>query len=108
MMRYVRRDDLGRVIAVSTVPLEGFEPSSDAPASLTDIERQFDIAQERLEQSDLEVIRVLDDLVNVLVEKNLIRFTDLPLAAQQKLLQRRGLRESGVRLSLPDNEDQVI
>jgi hypothetical protein len=46
------------------------------------------------------VVRVLDDLVNLLIDKNLIRFTDLPVAAQRKLIERRGLRETGTHLGL--------
>jgi hypothetical protein len=45
-----------------------------------------------MEQSDLEMIRVYEDLVDLLVSKNLVLLTDLPLPAQEKLLRRKRLR----------------
>ena len=45
-------------------------------------------------ESDLGLARVLEDLIDVLIDKNVITFTDLPAEAQNKLLKRRGLRSS--------------
>ena len=42
--------------------------------------------------SDAEFVRVLEDLIDTLILKNVIRQTDLPAAAQAKLMQRKGLR----------------
>lgn len=42
---------------------------------------------------DLEFIRVIEDLVDVLISKNILLFTDLPPAAQDKILKRRAKRE---------------
>ncbi len=50
-----------------------------------------DEARKRLEllrQSDLDIIRVLEDVVHILVERGIISFTDLPEAARIKLDQR--------------------
>ncbi|MBK8336240.1 MAG: tryptophan synthase subunit beta like protein [Sterolibacteriaceae bacterium] len=45
---------------------------------------------------DLDLIRVLEDLVDVLIERNVITFTDLPAAAQEKIFRRRSKREKNV------------
>ncbi len=45
-----------------------------------------------LRQTDAGVVRVLEDLVDVLINRGLIQFTDLPEAAQAKLLERRQTR----------------
>lgn len=45
-----------------------------------------------LNAADVSFVRVLEDLVDILIDKNMIRHTDLPMAAQQKLLLRKGLR----------------
>jgi len=45
-----------------------------------------------LDESDLAMARVVEDLVSVLVDKGVLRFTDLPDAAQKKLLARRDAR----------------
>ncbi len=43
-------------------------------------------------ESDADFVRVLEDLIDTLITKNVIRHTDLPPAAQKKLMQRKGLR----------------
>jgi hypothetical protein len=107
-MAYVQRDRTGQIVAVSSVALEGFERVDDDLPELASFTRRFNRVLAPLQESDLDVVRVLDDLVNVLVEKCLIRFTDLPDAAQQKLIERRGLRESQAGLHLLDDETRVI
>jgi len=62
-------------------------------------------ALERLAGSDQGMVRVLEDLIETLIGKNLIRFTDLPEAAQAKLLERRTLRRSVNALSIFRGED---
>lgn len=48
--------------------------------------------KEALDSSDEDLIRVIEDVVEVLIEKNLIMFTDLPEAAQLKLNSRSRIR----------------
>lgn len=43
-------------------------------------------------ESDADFVRVLEDLIDTLITKNVIRHTDLPPAAQKKLMLRKGLR----------------
>jgi hypothetical protein len=43
---------------------------------------------DRLHRSDLELVRVLEDVVSVLVERGVIQYTDLPEAARLKMDQR--------------------
>lgn len=45
-------------------------------------------------RSDLEMIRVYEDLIDVLLTKRIIMLTDFPPAAQEKLLHRKRLRRS--------------
>jgi hypothetical protein len=95
-MPYITRDDDGHVVAVHA------SPSKDAREKLApgDPElREFlsgtgDPAelQSALMVSDLELVRVLEDLIAVLIDKRIIMLTDLPNAAQQKLAQRYELR----------------
>ncbi len=46
-----------------------------------------------LSSSDVALVRVLEDLINTLIDKNIIQFTELPLAAQGKLANREKIRE---------------
>ena len=47
-----------------------------------------------LSQTDIGLARVLEDLIDVLITRGVIQFTDLPEAAQAKLLERRETRAS--------------
>lgn len=51
-------------------------------------------------ESDLSLIRALEDLIDVLIRKEVLRLTDLPDSVQTKLLSRRRLRGSMRSLSL--------
>lgn len=95
-MPYVFVDAEGLVAAVYAEPVDGaVEVAIDDPR-LADFHRRTDPDRAQREewiQSDLGLARVLEDLVDVLIEKKVIMFTDLPEGAQQKLLERRGLRK---------------
>lgn len=47
-----------------------------------------------LSRLDLEMVRVIEDMVDLMIEKDLILFTDLPEPVQNKLLFKRSLRDS--------------
>jgi hypothetical protein len=49
-------------------------------------------AEQLLSQSDTSIARVLEDLVDVLISRGVIQFTDLPQAAQDKLMSRQQTR----------------
>lgn len=62
-----------------------------------------------LADSDAGLARVTEDLIDILITRGLIQFTDFPPAAQAKLLQRRQTREMiASRLKLLDDGDGVI
>jgi hypothetical protein len=110
---YVQRDEAGRIIAVSvdasgalTEWIEIDHP--DLRAYLTQVLGGAADAVSALAESDLALIRVVEDLVNTLIAKDLLHFTDLPDAAQQKLLQRRTLRSSANALRLLREDDQGL
>jgi hypothetical protein len=67
----------------------GGEPGEEASAR--PLPHTAAVRQE-MEQSDLEMIRVYEDLVDLLISRNLVLLTDLPLPAQEKLLRRKRLR----------------
>ena len=45
-------------------------------------------------ESDIQLARVLEDLISMLIERNLIRFTDFPQAAQKRLNDRQSMRKN--------------
>ncbi len=96
-MPFVKRDEAGKISAVYATADEPDleEVKADDPGLLLFIaEGDADIAVKKdMIESDLGLARVLEDLIDLLIEKGTFRFTDLPPAAQQKLLARRGLRK---------------
>jgi hypothetical protein len=113
---YVKRNQDGKILSVSRVEDAGFEFLADDAgfefladdaAEVKEFLRDLQTPpQKSLAQSDLEMVRVLEDLVGLLIERSVIRFTDLPIAAQKKLLSRQELRNQhqGMNL-LDDGED---
>ena len=62
-----------------------------------------------LAASDLDMIRIIEDLIDVLITNNVINFTDLPAEAQSKLLARQHLRHSMSSLSgLVADDDTIV
>ena len=49
---------------------------------------------------DANLVRVLEDLIDVLIERNVLRITDLPAEAQQKLFDRKHFRSRVQKKSL--------
>ena len=79
----------------------------EVEAFVHDVTRQADA----LSQTDIGLARVLEDLIDALINRGLLQFTDLPEAAQAKLLERRQTRASlGHRLqsSLLDDDNGLL
>lgn len=95
-MPYVTRDDDGHIIAVHANQSKQAKERLpvDDPELRAFIAATSDSAhlQNVLVASDLELVRVLEDLIAVLIDKRIIMLTDLPPAAQKKLSRRYELR----------------
>ncbi len=96
-MHYVLRDKEGQIIALSAKPFKvGVEErlSSAHPEVKQFLGQGEPNAATKvfLDKSDTELSRILEDVVDLLIEKNTIMFTDLPNEAQQKLLYRKRAR----------------
>ncbi len=96
-MPFVHKDAAGKILAVYTDPVDGgHEVVPDDPALKEFIQRNIPAAAStgnEWMESDLALARVIEDLIEVLIDKKLIMFTDFPEGAQKKLLERRGLRK---------------
>lgn len=69
----------------------------------------FDEAKQVLSESDHGLIRVIEDLVSLLVEKNLILSTDLPYEAREKLSSREKVRGQLSKLAnLMDDDEGIL
>ena len=95
-MPFVHKDANGKIIAVYTDPVEGaVEVMPGDPALIDFIQQNIPAtdAGEDWDKSDLGLARVIEDLIDVLIEKKVILFTDFPEGAQKKLRARRGRRK---------------
>ncbi len=95
-MPYVRRNGDGTIAAVHVIQSDRAQErlAADDPGLRAFIAASGDSAnlQNVLLASDLEMVRVLEDLIAVLIDKRIIMLTDLPEAAQRKLSRRYELR----------------
>ena len=91
-MIYIKRDASGAVVAISKEPISDFETSEDALSSEID-EFLFSVAGSEFQTSDLGFIRALDDVIDLLISKNVILFTELPAVVQEKYTERAAMRE---------------
>ncbi len=96
-MPFVKRDEDGKVVGVHlTMTEDGLEEVDAANPELGVFLQESlleAVAKRGWFESDLALVRVIEDLVDALIEKGVIMFTDLPDAAQEKLRKRFGLRK---------------
>ena len=112
-MLYVRRDTWGNLQQVEAAPFDGMDgeiaaDSQEAQAWYANQSVENSLLQ--LKQSDLDMIRVLEDLIAVLIRKGVVRITDLPEAAQAKLVGRSKARDAlgGLQRLINDDEPGLI
>lgn len=96
-MLYIERNSEGKIVSLSQ---QGDKPGAEIKSALDEEILQFlvengnpDFLVKILSVSDLGIIRILEDLVDLLVAKNLIMYTDLPEDAQEKIRERKKVRE---------------
>ena len=95
-MPYIKRDASGRIYSIAqqqdSQHSEFIAATSQELVAFLTQQTAFDGTKETLAESDKDIARVTEDLIQLLINKNLILFTDLPNAVQQKLLGREKLR----------------
>jgi hypothetical protein len=92
-MPYVQRNAQGQIESVHRHP----GPNASEFIEFSDPQLQAFLGQtaepESFERLDAGFVRVVEDLIDVLVAKNLILITDLPAEAQAKLFARKSFRD---------------
>lgn len=113
-MYYIERDAEGRIIQVEMAPFHAMTEQNDAcTPEIDEWIRQRETREAtliQLRQSDLEMVRVLEDLIEVLMSKGVISITDLPPAAQTKLTNRAQARRSlsGLEGLISEDDEGLI
>lgn len=99
-MPYITRNAAGDITALHQTPNEQATEWLD----ITDHEvtaytqrqatHQHAQAKQALSSSDADMVRVIEDVIDLLIAKQVFIYTELPEAVQQKLKARRALRHS--------------
>lgn len=96
-MRYVARNERGMIVAVYEEENDWAqeEVARNDPELLAFVTEGGgeDALRRYLASLDQDMVRVLEDLINVLIDRNLLLLTDFPEGAQHKLLHRQKIRE---------------
>ncbi|WP_148714750.1 hypothetical protein [Chitinolyticbacter meiyuanensis] len=107
-MPYVQRGLGGEITALYAQPHPGAEEF--VPHASPDVLAFLGQAEDRalFGELDIEFVRVIEDLIDVLIQKNVFKLTDLPPQAQAKLLARQRLRKRLNGPSLLGSGNDVI
>ena len=89
-------------------PADGLlEVPADSP-EIMEFMQTMGMDYSTLQQSDMRLVRVLEDLIDLLIARDVIRFTDLPQAAQEKLMERRSMRQTLGALNLLGSGNETM
>lgn len=93
-MLYVERDENGRISALHNAPTRaGQEQKSLMDEEVLAFMDSSDSWKQLMALSDLATIRIVEDLIDILVRKNVIQFTELPEHAQKRIMERKRIRQ---------------
>jgi hypothetical protein len=113
-MPYARRDASGLIDSLHRQPQGGAEfLADDHPDVLAFVGGAGQRGSREFDRLDADFVRVLEDLIDTLIVKNVLNITDLPEQAQAKLLARKSFRERASKSSLqlfeqPTNFGDII
>lgn len=103
-MAYIFKNASGAVIAVSDSENFGdgwIFVEANSKEYLAFLEQTL-AKNSSFRESDIQLARVLEDLISILIEGNVIRFTDFPIAAQKRLNERQSMRKKTQLSTLAD------
>lgn len=113
-MPFVARDDNGNIIAMFREKTpeadEYLPPTNREVRAFIEVATEDGAPDAEFFRSDQSMIRVYEDLLDVLLDKKALLLTDLPTAAQRKLLDRKRLRNELTTIGeiLSDESDGIL
>lgn len=109
-MTYILKNTQGNIVAVSAVENlgQGWELLKGETKEYLDFLESSIKEQAPFRESDIQLARVLEDLISILIERNLIQFTDFPAAAQKRLIDRQTMRKKTQLSSILDDSQDII
>ena len=111
-MPYVRRNALGEIDSLHTRADSSDEFLADSDPAVQAFVGNSSRPDQAFEQLDADFVRVIEDVIDTLIVKNILNITDLPDQAQAKLFARKSFRErvskSSLRLFQPTDFGDII
>lgn len=109
-MAYILKDAQGKVIAASATENlgAGWIFIEDTSREYLDFLERSLAKSDLFRESDIHLARVLEDLITLLIERNIIRFTDLPQAAQKRLNERQSMRNKTQLSDILDDSTNIF
>lgn len=109
-MAYVLKNAQGQIIATSASENlgDGWLLVENSDKEYLDFLERSLTASNSFRESDIHLARVLEDLIALLIERNTIRFTDLPPAAQKRLNDRQSMRQKTQLSGLLDESTGIL
>lgn len=108
-MLYVKYDENNTIIDLQFSQMEGYTESSlfdEEIANFLKNSQNEALVKDVLKRLDLDLVRVIEDMVDIMIEKNILLFTDLPEPVQNKLLFKKSIRQSlSPHVSLIEEEE---
>jgi hypothetical protein len=114
-MSYVLRDANGQIISFHQ---EAPSPEAElmGPENYQEVidflkkTNSMDELHQVLSSSDSGIVRVLEDVIDLLCKNHVIAFTDLPASAQKKLTDRKNIRAeiSDIGNLIADEDDSIF
>ncbi len=94
-MAYILKNAEGNIVAASASRNfgEGWQIVDDSAKDYIAFLESSLAKSAPFRESDIQLARVLEDLITILIERNIIRFTDFPAAAQKRLNDRQSMRK---------------
>ncbi len=92
-MPYARRNLSGLIDSLHRQPQAGAEFLADDHPDVQAFVGNAAGGNREFDRLDADFVRVLEDLIDTLIVKNVLNITDLPEQAQAKLLARKSFRE---------------
>jgi len=110
-MIYVKHNAHNEIDDIKFSPEENYTKSSlfdpEIKAFLANSQND-ELVKNVLSKLDLDMVRVIEDMVDLMIQKGLILFTDLPEPVQNKLLFKKSVRQSlNSEINLIDEEETL-
>ncbi|MEA3406373.1 MAG: hypothetical protein U9R28_11625 [Pseudomonadota bacterium] len=111
-MIYIRRNSDNEIIEIDFSPAPHLEEiglfDPQLKAFLQKSKHSEELIKTVLDKLDNDMVRVIEDVVDVLIDKDVLRFTDLPSPVQNKLLFKKSIRNSLKEENSILNDEEIL